>query len=76
MFKFSLLYFLIAFSFGIIACYVMTPSPKIVIKFPSPKNVGDIVYHDKEENCYTFKADKVKCTKDAVHQSIILSDGE
>ncbi len=76
MFKFSLLYFLIAFSVGIFACYVMTPSPKLVVKFPSPQNVGGIIYKDNSKNCFTFKADKVSCNKDTINQPIFLQNDD
>lgn len=54
-------YFFLAFAVGLFYCYITNPKPEIVMKFPSPKNVGSIVYHDKENNCYKYKADKVAC---------------
>ncbi len=76
MFKFNTFYFIIAFSVGILACYIMNPKPKLVLKFPSPHNVGNIVYRDNTDNCFTFRADTVECTKDAVNQPIILPDND
>lgn len=74
MFKFHFLTFIIAFSIGILACYIMNPKPQIVLKFPSPQNVGQIVYKDNADNCFAFKADQVECTKDAINQPIIIDD--
>jgi hypothetical protein len=38
--------FIIAFSVGIAACYLIAPAPKVVVKFPSPTNAGKVVYQD------------------------------
>ena len=75
MFKIHLLAFLIAFSFGLISCYVMAPTPKLVMKFPSPQNAGNILYRDNADTCFTFRADRVKCTKNAKSQPILQHTG-
>lgn len=62
--RLNLFYFVLAFSVGLFICYVMTPPPEVVVKFPSPYNAGKIVYHDKADNCYTYRADAVACPKD------------
>lgn len=62
--KIHRLSFFIAFAVGLLACYVLTPPPKVVIKFPTPWNAGQVVYKDKSDNCYVYKADAVACPKD------------
>lgn len=57
-------YFFLAFAVGLFFCYVTTPKPDLVLKFPSPYNAGKIVYHDIDDNCYKYKADKVECPAD------------
>lgn len=57
-------YFFLAFAVGLFYCYITNPKPELVMKFPSPQNAGKIVYHDKENNCYKYKADKVSCPSD------------
>ena len=58
------LYFFISFAVGLFFCYITTPKPELVLKFPSPYNAGKITYHDKDNNCYRYKADKVACPAD------------
>lgn len=54
-------YFILSFAIGLFVCYVTTPPPKIVLKFPSPTNAGKVVYKDKEGQCYGYKAEKTAC---------------
>ena len=56
--------FLIAFAVGISYVYFMVPTPKVVIKYPSPYNAGKITYQDESDSCYKYKAEKVTCPKD------------
>jgi hypothetical protein len=58
------LYFFIAFALGLLICYVCNPSPEVVLKFPSPYNVNNVVYKDKGDSCYKFDASKVSCPID------------
>lgn len=53
--------FIISFSFGILMCYITSPVPNIVIKYPTPENTGLLTYIDKVSNCYQYKAIPVKC---------------
>lgn len=62
--KISPLYFILAFAAGLFYCYLVHPLPEVVYKFPSPTNAGKVVYKDKNEQCYKFKADKVACPID------------
>ena len=64
------LYFFCAFAIGLLACYIMTPPPTVVVKFPSPYNAGKVVYKDKAQNCFMFNADKVECPNDALPQPL------
>jgi hypothetical protein len=57
-------YFFLAFAIGLFYCYITTPKPELIIKFPSPFNAGKIVYHDQADTCYKYKADKVDCPTD------------
>lgn len=58
------LYFFLAFSIGLLCCYIITPPPKVVVKFPSPYNAGQIVYKDKADSCFKFNANQVECPSD------------
>ena len=63
-FNFHILAFLGAFTIGMIYIYISTPKPKIIIKYPNPYNCGKIVYRDKSDTCFVFKAKKVTCPTD------------
>jgi hypothetical protein len=54
-------YFILSFSFGLFICYISQARPKVVVKFPSPVNAGNIVYKDKAGQCYKYTSDKVSC---------------
>ena len=74
--RINLFYFLLAFAVGLFFCYVTSPKPELVLKFPSPYNAGKITYHDKANNCYKYKADKVECPADkkAIKDQPLLED--
>ena len=55
------LWFFAAFAFGLLVCYILTPPPELVMKFPSPSNAGKVTYRDKEDNCFAFQAQPVAC---------------
>ena len=61
MLKLNFVVFVIAFGVGIFFCYVLTPPPQVVIKFPSPFNAGKILYKDKADTCYRYAAEDVEC---------------
>lgn len=68
-------YFILAFSIGLFVCYVTTPPPKVVLKFPSPTNAGQVMYTDKEGQCYSYKAEKTNCpTKGTVQAQPVMED--
>jgi hypothetical protein len=58
------LYFFLSFAIGIMIVYVMNPPPNIVLKFPSPYNAGKVIYKDKADSCYKYRAQKVPCKGD------------
>jgi hypothetical protein len=62
--RLRLVWFLGAFAFGMLVCYVSTPRPEVVMKFPTPGNAGQVTYKDRAENCYKIKAESVACPLD------------
>jgi hypothetical protein len=74
--RINLKVFLLAFAFGLLACYMMAPAPEVVVKFPSPYNAGQVVYKDKAGTCFKYKADKSSCPRDqsSVKQQPIMED--
>lgn len=70
------IWFFAAFGVGLCICYVFTPSPTVVVKFPTPANAGKIVYRSEadESSCYSYKADRVQCTANAKEQPLPTVD--
>lgn len=58
------LYFFGAFALGILFCYVLSPAPRVVVKFPTPYNAETTLYRDKADTCYKYNAEQVSCPLD------------
>jgi hypothetical protein len=56
--------FWIALGIGMLLAYVLSPTPKIVYKYPTPENAGNVMYVDKTGVCYRYNAVPVKCPAD------------
>lgn len=57
-------YFFLAFAVGLFYCYLTSPKPEVIVKFPSPWNVGKVTYKNKDDTCYKYDAEKVTCPLD------------
>ena len=57
-------FFMISLCVGLFFCYILTPEPRVVIKFPTPDNSNDVIYIDNVNNCYKYKANIVNCPND------------
>ena len=60
----SLPIFIVSLAVGLFLTYITAPDPKIIYVYPTPENVDKIQYVDKANNCYSFKANEVKCPSD------------
>ena len=54
-------YFFIALFIGLFLVYTLTPSPKIVYKYPTPDTVNELIYRDEADHCFKYTANQVKC---------------
>lgn len=59
-------YLILGFVVGIFLVYITQSKPKIVIKYPTPDNVGKVTYTDNSGTCYKYKAEKTECLTDEV----------
>lgn len=64
MFKFINPYaFFISLFIGLMYVYMFTPSPEIIIKYPTPDNTENIRFKDRADNCYKYKTTEIDCLK-------------
>ena len=56
--------FLITLSLGLLYTYLVVPKPEIIIKYPTPYNVGKIKYMDEAGTCYKYNIEKTPCPYD------------
>jgi len=61
---FNAYYFAFGLLIGLFYTYIQDPSPTIVYKYPTPDNVGQIIYQDKAGVCYKYGLEKVECPED------------
>lgn len=55
----------VSFALGLLFTYVVTPPPRVIVKFPSPYNAGKVLYRDRSDTCYMFKSETVDCESDS-----------
>ena len=57
--------FVIGFAIGMLFIYMFAPKPETVVKFPTPWNAGNVVYHHQNaDTCFVYKASKMACPTD------------
>lgn len=57
--------FLISFAFGLFFIYIWGEDLHPVYIYPTPENVGEVLYKDNAGSCYTYKSKKAECTYNA-----------
>jgi len=56
-------YFFLSLFIGMFLVYISTPVPDIVIKYPLPDEVDNIIYKDEGDTCYKYNVEEVNCDK-------------
>jgi len=67
----SLPVFLISFVIGLFFVYILGPEKKTIYIYPTPENVGKILFKDKADNCFYFEEKEVDCPKNELKISTI-----
>ena len=55
--------FLISFAIGLFFIYILGPEMKTIYIYPSPESVGNVLFKDKADNCFSFEEEFVDCPK-------------
>ena len=64
-------YFLIALAIGLIYAYITVEEREIIIKYPTPFNVGKVNYIDESGVCFKYAIEKTTCPLDKAKISTI-----
>lgn len=56
-------YFLCAMLVTFIILYLLYPTPRIIVKYPSIKNTVSDLYIDENDVCYRYHKKEIPCPK-------------
>jgi hypothetical protein len=56
--------FLLSLALGLLFVYLSSPTPTVIMVYPTPDNVGRVEYKDNADNCFQFEAREVTCPSD------------
>ena len=59
--KVEIFYIIIGLFLGFFIVYLVTPPPKVILKYPTLENIHDTVYIDKNGLCYKYYAKEISC---------------
>jgi hypothetical protein len=63
--------FFISFTIGLFFVYILGPEMKTIHIYPSPENVGKVLFKDKADNCFYFEEQQIDCPSDKTKISMI-----
>jgi len=61
MIKVEFFYIILGLFIGFFIIYVITPPPKVILKYPTLENIDSTTYIDENGQCYKYYAKEVKC---------------
>lgn len=53
--------FLLGLLVGIFLVCTLRPEQKVVLRYPTPENVGNTTYRDGNNVCYKYSSEEVSC---------------
>jgi hypothetical protein len=53
--------FLLGIVVGIFLVCMLRPEQKVVLRYPTPENVGNTTYRDGNSVCYKYTSEEVSC---------------
>lgn len=58
----SFSYLFYGFIFGLLLMSLFYKKNKVFIQYPTPSNVGKIIYRDMDDKCFKYRAIRTKCS--------------
>ena len=55
--------FFVSLFLGLLLTYSLSPTPDVIIKYPTPESCDHLIFKDDADNCFKFKSRKIKCPK-------------
>ena len=59
--KIDIFFLLLGLFIGFFLVYVTSPSPKIILKYPTLDNINNTTYVDEKGKCYRYYAKETSC---------------
>jgi len=59
--KVELFFILLGLFLGFFIVYMITPPPKVILKYPTIENIQNTTYIDEKGQCYKYYAVEVPC---------------
>jgi hypothetical protein len=60
----SLPIFLISLAVGLFVVYILGPEENVMYIYPTPKNVRNMLFKDKTDECFKYISKEVECPAD------------
>lgn len=61
MIKVEIFFILLGLCLGLFIVYIITPPPRIILKYPTIDNIQNTTYIDENGQCYKYFATEVPC---------------
>jgi len=56
--------FIVSLAIGLFFVYVLGPTMKKILIYPSPENIDKVLFKDNADNCFNFRQVEVSCPSD------------
>lgn len=53
--------FIISLAIGLFITYTINTNEEEIFVYPTLENINELVYKDKANHCFKFKAEKIEC---------------
>ena len=57
--------FIISLAIGLFLTYISSPPPDVIVVYPTPDNVDQLLYKDRNNTCYRYTANPIECPKNS-----------